>query len=116
LKTGSLCDLKETNATELKKPSTDMMLEEKTSSNNNLRREGDVTVVKIEIAISALDNNIEKLQAKLSFIITSYDPRRDLLYRYEKKIATVKQEIESAMEERRRLSRLSQMGVSTVLH
>jgi chromosome segregation ATPase len=116
LKTGSLCDLKETNATEVKKLSTDLMLEEKTISNNNLRREGDVTVVKIETAISALDNNIEKLEAKLSFLITSYDPRRDLLYQYEKKIATVKQEIESAMEERRRLSRVSQMGVITVLH
>jgi hypothetical protein len=110
-----LCDLKETTATEVKKPSTDLMLEEKTSS-SNLRREGDVTIVKIEIAISALDNNIEKLEAKLSFIITSYDPHRDLSYQYEKKIATVKQEIESAMEERRRLSRLSQMGVITVLH
>jgi len=115
LKTGSLCDLKETNATEVKKPSTDLMLEEKTS-NNNLKREGDGTVVKIETGISALDSNIEKLQAKLSFIITSCDPRRDLLYQYEKKIATVKQEIESAMEERRRLSRLSQMGAITVLH
>jgi endo-beta-N-acetylglucosaminidase D len=114
LKTGSLCDLKETTATEVKKPSTDLMLEEKTSS--NLRREGDVTIVKIEIAISALDNNIEKLEAKLSFIITSYDHHGDLSYQNEKKIATVKQEIESAMEERRRLSRLSQMGVITVLH
>jgi hypothetical protein len=111
-----LCDLKETTATEVKKPSTDLVLEEKTSSNNNLRRDGDVTIVKIEIAISALDNNIEKLEAKLSFIITSFDPRRDLLYQYEKKIATIKQEIEFAMEERRRLSRLSQMGVITVLH
>jgi predicted ATPase len=111
-----LCDLKETTATEVKKPSTDLVLEEKTSSNNNLRRDGDVTIVKIEIAISALDNNIEKLEAKLSFIITSYDHHGDLSYQNEKKIATVKQEIESAMEERRRLSRLSQMGVITVLH
>ena len=108
--------MKETKATEVKKPSIDLMLEEKTSSNNNLRRKGDVTVVKIETAISALDNSIEKLEAKLSFIITSYDPNRDLLYQYEKKIATVKREIDSAMEERRRLSRLSQMGVITVLH
>ena len=108
--------MKETNATEVKKPSIDLMLEEKTSSNNNLRRGGDVTVVKIETAISALDNSIEKLEAKLSFIITSYDPRRDLLFQYEKKIATVKREIESAMEERLRLSRLSKMGVITVLH
>ncbi len=81
------------------------MLEEKTS-NNNLRRQGDVTVVKIEAAIKALDHNVEKLEAKLSFIIKSYDSRRDLLYQYEKKITTVKQEIDDATEQRRTLNRL----------
>jgi hypothetical protein len=109
-----LCDLKETNATVVNNPSIDLMLEEKTS-NNSLRREGDMTVVKIEAAIKALDHNIEKLEAKLSFIIKSYDPRRDLAYHYEKKIATVKQEIEDAIEQRRTLNRLSQMGAITVL-
>jgi hypothetical protein len=74
------------------------------------------TVVKIELAIKALDYHIERLETKLSFLITSYDdPRTDLLYQYEKKIATVKQEIDDATEQRRSLIRLSQMGVITVL-
>jgi hypothetical protein len=73
-------------------------------------------VVKIELAIKALDYHIERLETKLSFLITSYDdPRTDLLYQYEKKIATVKQEIDDATEQRRSLIRLSQMGVITVL-
>jgi hypothetical protein len=84
-----LCDLKETNA----------------------------AVVKIEFAIKVLDHHIERLETKLSFLIGSYDdPRTDLLlYQYEKKIATVKQEIDDATEQRRTLIRLSQMGVITVL-
>lgn len=65
LKRGSLCDLKETESTVFKKPSTDLMFEEKTS-NNNLRRQGDVTVVKIEALIKSLDHNVEKLEAKSS--------------------------------------------------
>ena len=74
------------------------------------------TVVKIELAIKALDYHIERLETKLSFLIRSYDdPRTDLLYQYEKKIATVKQEIDDATEQRRSLIRLSQMGVITVL-
>ena len=73
-------------------------------------------VVKIELAIKALDYHIERLETKLSFLIRSYDdPRTDLLYPYEKKIATVKQEIDDATEQRRSLIRLSQMGVITVL-
>ena len=73
-------------------------------------------VVKIELAINALEYHIERLETKLSFLIRSYDdPRTDLLYQYEKKIATVKQEIDDATEQRRTLIRLSQMGVITVL-
>jgi peptidoglycan hydrolase CwlO-like protein len=115
LKTGSLCDLKETNADVDKKPATDLMLEEENQQQQQKTRQGDVTVVKIEAAIKALDHNIEKLEAKLSFLIKSYDPRRDLLYQYEKKIDTVKKEIEYAMEERRRLNRVRQTRVITVL-
>jgi predicted RNase H-like nuclease (RuvC/YqgF family) len=113
-----LCDLKETNADVDKKPATDLMLEEKNQQQQQQQqktRQGDVTVVKIEAAIKALDHNIEKLEAKLSFLIKSYDPRRDLLYQYEKKIDTVKKEIEYAMEERRRLNRVRQTRVITVL-
>ena len=73
-------------------------------------------VVKIELAIKALDYHIERLETKLSFLTRSYDdPYTDLLYQYEKKIATVKQEIDDATEQRRTLIRLSQMGVITVL-
>jgi hypothetical protein len=61
-------------------------------------RQGAVTVV----GMNALDHHIERLEAKLSFLIRSYDaPRTDLLYQYDKKIATVKQEINDAMEQRR---------------
>jgi hypothetical protein len=61
-------------------------------------RQSDMTVV----GMKALDRHIERLEAKLSFLIRSYDaPRTDLLYQYDKKIATVKQEINDAMEQRR---------------
>ena len=70
-----------------------------------------MTVV-VEVAIKALDHNIERLEAKLSFLIRSYDdPRTDLLYQYEKKIDTVKQEIDDAMEQRRTLNSLRQISV-----
>ncbi|MDQ3808500.1 MAG: hypothetical protein M3298_10090 [Thermoproteota archaeon] len=58
-------------------------------------RQGDVTVVEMK----ALDRHIETLEAKLSFLIRLCDdPRTDLSYQYDKKIATVKQEINEAME------------------
>ncbi len=61
-------------------------------------KQGNVTVV----GMKALDRHIERLEAKLSFLIRSYDASRtDLLYQYDKKIATVKQEINDAMEQRR---------------
>jgi hypothetical protein len=68
-----------------------------------------VAIVKTEPTIKALDHHIEKLEAKLSFLIESYDPRRDFSYQYEKKIDAVKHEIEHAMEERQRLYSLSQL-------
>jgi hypothetical protein len=62
-------------------------------------RQGDMTVV----GMKALDHHIERLEAKLSFLIRLYnDSRTDsLLYQYEKKIAIVKQEINEVMERRR---------------
>jgi hypothetical protein len=61
-------------------------------------RQGAVTVV----GMNALDHHIERLEAKLSFLIISYDaPHTELLYQYDKNIATVKQEINDAMEHRR---------------
>ena len=63
-------------------------------------RQSDMTIVRIK----ALDSHIERLEAKLSFLIRSYDASHtDLLWnQYDKKIATVKQEIDDAMEQRRR--------------
>ena len=58
-------------------------------------RQGDVTVVEMK----ALDRHIETLEAKLSFLVKLCDdPCTDLSYQYDKKIATVKQEINEAME------------------
>ena len=58
-------------------------------------RQGDVTVVEMK----ALDRHIETLEAKLSFLVKLCDdPRTDLSYQYDKKIATIKQEIKEAME------------------
>ncbi len=64
-----------------------------------------MTIVEIEVAIKVLDYHIERLEAKLLFLIRSCDDScTDLsLYQYEKKIATVKQEIAGLMEERQRL-------------
>jgi hypothetical protein len=55
------------------------------------------------VGMNALDHHIERLEAKLSFLIRSYDDGSpvDLLYQYEKKIAIVKQEINEVMERRR---------------
>jgi predicted RNase H-like nuclease (RuvC/YqgF family) len=66
---------------------------------------GDVTVVdEIEVAIKIWDDHIERLEAKLSFLIRSYDdPNSDLLYQYEKKVATLKREINDAREQRQML-------------
>jgi predicted RNase H-like nuclease (RuvC/YqgF family) len=71
-------------------------IEEKTS---------DLTIVdEIEVPIKMWDDHIERLEAKLSFLIRSYDdPNSDLLYQYEKKVATLKREINDAMEQRQML-------------
>jgi predicted RNase H-like nuclease (RuvC/YqgF family) len=58
-------------------------------------REERLTVVRMK----ALDHHIERLEAKLSYLIRSYDDSHtDLLYQYDKKIATVKQEINDARD------------------
>ena len=62
----------------------------------------DLTVVdEIEVEVKMWDDHIERLEAKLSFLIRSYDdPNLDLLYQYEKKVATLKREINDAVEQR----------------
>ncbi|MFL6524148.1 MAG: hypothetical protein ACJ71B_11805 [Nitrososphaera sp.] len=75
-------------------PEKSATTEEKTS---------DVTVVdEIDVAIKMWDDHIERLEAKLSFLVRSYDDdsNSDLLYQYEKKVATLKREINDAMEQR----------------
>ena len=84
----------------LKTATTSITFRERQQKNQQQQktRQGDVTVV----GMKTLDRHIERLEAKLSFLIRSYDaPRTDLLYQYDKKIATVKQEINDAMEQRR---------------
>jgi uncharacterized small protein (DUF1192 family) len=63
----------------------------------------ELTVVdEIEGAVKMWDDHIERLEAKLSFLIRSYDdPNLDSLYQYEKKVATLKQEINDAIEQKR---------------
>ena len=65
----------------------------------------DLTVVdEIEVEVKMWDDHIERLEAKLSFLIRSYDdPNLDLLYQYEKKVATLKREINDAIEQRHRI-------------
>jgi hypothetical protein len=62
----------------------------------------ELTVVdEIEVAVKMWDDHIERLEAKLSFLIRSYeDPNLDLLYQYEKKVTTLKREINDAIEQR----------------
>lgn len=62
----------------------------------------ELTIVdEIEVAVKMWDDHIERLEAKLSFLIRSYeDPTSDLLYQYEKKVATLKREINDAIEQR----------------
>ena len=64
-----------------------------------------MTVVdEIDVAIKMWDDHIERLEAKLSFLIRSnHDANLDLLYKYEKKVATLKREINDAIEQRHML-------------
>ena len=72
-----------------------------------------MTTVIVEVEIKALDYHIERLEAKLSFLIRSYeeDFRTDLSDQHKKKIATVKQEINDAVERRQSLISLEQTSV-----
>jgi hypothetical protein len=65
----------------------------------------DVIVVDgIEFAVKMWDDHIERLEAKLSFLIRSnHDADLDLLYEYEKKVAILKREINDAIEQRQML-------------
>jgi hypothetical protein len=72
-------------------------IEEKTS--------GATVVDEIEAATKLWDDHIERLKAKLSFLISSYDDRNtDFLYQHEKKVSTLKREINDAIEQRKMLT------------
>lgn len=63
-----------------------------------------IVVDEIEFAVKMWDDHIERLEAKLSFLIRSnHDANLDLLYQHEKKVATLKREINDAMEQRQML-------------
>jgi hypothetical protein len=77
----------------------------RTTTEKSARTEGkpdDLVVVdEIEVEVKMWDDHIERLEAKLSFLIRSYDdPNLDLLYQHEKKVATLKREINDAIEQR----------------
>jgi hypothetical protein len=74
--------------------------------------DGDVTAAtEIEVGTRALDYHIERLEAKLSFIIRSYnDAPKDLSNQYKKKIVAVKQEIHDAMGQRPMSNRVEQVS------
>ncbi len=76
-----------------------------------------MTIVEIELAIKALDNHIERLEAKLSYLIRSYDGSHTnlSLNRHEKQIVAAKQEIDDVMDERRKLNRLKKMDIVTTV-
>jgi uncharacterized small protein (DUF1192 family) len=78
---------------------------EKSAAATTEEKMSDLTVVdEIKVPIKMWDDHIERLEAKLSFLIRSYDdPNSDLLYQYEKKVATLKREINDAMEQRQML-------------
>jgi len=70
-------------------------------------KKNNVTVVdEINVAIKIWDDHIKKLESKLSFLVTMYDDHNsDFLYQQEKKVATLKREINDAMEQRQTLMR-----------
>jgi hypothetical protein len=65
----------------------------------------DTTIVDaIEVAIKMWDDHIERLEAKLLFLIGSYDDHNsDLSYQHEKRVTTLKREINDAIEQRQML-------------
>ena len=74
---------------------------EKSATTTEEKMDDLAVVDEIEVAVKMWDDHIERLEAKLSFLIRSYeDPNLDLLYQYEKKVATLKREINDAIEQR----------------
>ena len=69
------------------------------SATTDEKTSGVIVVDGIEVAVKMWDDHIERLEAKLTFLIRSnHDANLDLLYEYEKKVATLKREINDAIE------------------
>jgi hypothetical protein len=69
-------------------------------------------LAKTELAIKVLDHHIEILEAMLSFLIGLQDLHKDLLLpQHDKKIATVKREIDFAVRQRQKLKKIKEMGI-----
>jgi hypothetical protein len=74
------------------------------SATTDEKTSGVIVVDGIEVAVKMWNDHIERLEAKLSFLIRSnHDANLDLLYEYEKKVATLKREINDAIEQRQML-------------
>ncbi len=72
-------------------------------------------LAKTKLAIAVIDHHIEILEAMLSYLVQLQNQRRDwLLVDYDKKIATVKKEIEVAQKHRQKLINLNEKGIEYV--
>jgi hypothetical protein len=77
---------------------------EKSATTTEEKTSGVIVADGIAVAVKMWDDHIERLEAKLSFLIRSnHDANLDLLYQHEKKVATLKREINDAMEQRQML-------------
>lgn len=65
------------------------------------KRHNITDIDQIDIAIASWNDHIERLEAKLTFLMGACDDSNpDGLYQHEKKIATLKREINDAREQR----------------
>jgi hypothetical protein len=61
---------------------------------------------RLDSVVKMLDSHIAVLDAKLLYIIHSYDEKKDTLFYYEKKLEKTREEIEYAVKLKRRLMKL----------
>jgi hypothetical protein len=61
---------------------------------------------RLDSVIKMLDSHIAVLDAKLLYIIYSYDDQKDALFYYEKKLKKAREEIEYAVKLKRKLMKL----------
>lgn len=61
---------------------------------------------RLDSVIKMLDEHMAILDAKLLAIIHAHDPHKDWIYNYEKKLDEVREEIQFANQEKRKLVKL----------